>query len=171
VAAERAEEDAVLLRLAAGGFRDMTRIAAGDPGIWLDICRDNRDAILEVLDGLVDSLGAMRDVVARGDTEALHERLAAAQTARRSLPVGAPAPELLAEVRVPIPDRPGELAAITTLATDLGVNVYDVEVAHAAEYSGGVLILVVAEDAAAGLVGGLEAGGRHASVHALGEAR
>ncbi|MCU1379587.1 MAG: tyrA, partial [Acidimicrobiales bacterium] len=46
LAAERSEEHAALLRLAAGGFRDMTRIAAGHPGIWPDICAENRDAIV-----------------------------------------------------------------------------------------------------------------------------
>jgi len=158
-----------LLRLAAGGFRDMTRIAGGDPGIWIDICRDNRDAIIEVMDGLLDSLGIMRGIVADGRAEELRERLAEAQAARISLPVGAPAPDLLAEVRIPVPDRPGELAAITALATDLGVNVYDIEVAHAAELPGGLLILVVAEESAAGFVEALEAGGRHGSVHPLGD--
>src|SRR5207253_8738620 len=40
LAAEGAEEHAALLRLAAGGFRDMTRVAAGHPGIWPDICAE-----------------------------------------------------------------------------------------------------------------------------------
>ncbi len=52
VAADASEEHAALLRLAAGGFRDMTRIAAGDPAIWPDIFSDNRAAVLEVLDQL-----------------------------------------------------------------------------------------------------------------------
>jgi len=47
MADERAEEHAALLRLAAGGFRDMTRIAAGQPGLWIDICAENRPAIVE----------------------------------------------------------------------------------------------------------------------------
>jgi len=46
LASDAATEHATLLRLAAGGFRDMTRIAAGDPGIWLDICAENRAAIV-----------------------------------------------------------------------------------------------------------------------------
>ena len=50
LASDRAEEHAALLRLAAGGFRDMTRIASGQPSIWLDICAENRDAILSALD-------------------------------------------------------------------------------------------------------------------------
>ena len=43
-----AEQDAVLLQLAAGGFRDMTRVAAGDPTIWPDVLFENRVAISPV---------------------------------------------------------------------------------------------------------------------------
>jgi prephenate dehydrogenase len=171
VAAAQAEEHAALLRMAAGGFRDMTRIAAGDPGIWIDICRDNREAILAVIDSLMGSLDDMRDVVASGDTEALRRRLAAAQEARRNLPTGAPPPEQLVEVRMPVLDRPGELAAVTSLATELGINVYDIEVAHGAEHRGGVLILVVAAEVADRLVAAIERSGRRASEHPLGDAQ
>jgi prephenate dehydrogenase len=168
LASDRARSDAALLRLAAGGFRDMTRIAAGDPGIWLDICTDNRTAILDVLDDLIGSLDAMRAVVSTGDLAALRSRLVAAQVARRSLPGGAPPPEELAEVRVSIPDQPGELAAATTLATELSVNVYDIEVAHAAGEQRGLLILVVDAVRAQDLADALAERGRHASVHVLG---
>ena len=64
LASDRAEEHAALLRLAAGGFRDMTRIASGQPDIWLDICAENRPAIVAALDGLIEGLQEMRDVVA-----------------------------------------------------------------------------------------------------------
>ncbi|MFZ4432042.1 MAG: prephenate dehydrogenase/arogenate dehydrogenase family protein [Microthrixaceae bacterium] len=167
LAAERARADAAVLRLAAGGFRDMTRIAAGDPGIWLDICDDNRDAILAVLDDLLESLRDVRSLVASGDRTGLLERLRDSQRARRSLPVGAGVPDRLAEVRVAIPDRPGELSAVTTLATVLDVNVLDVEVAHEAGASRGLLILVVAADRADEFADALRSSGRSASVHPL----
>ncbi len=167
LAAERSASDAAVLRLAAGGFRDMTRIAAGDPGIWLDICDDNRTAILSVLDDLLRSLSSVRDLVAEGDRAELLERLRSAQRARRSLPAAADRPERLSEVRVAIPDRPGELAAVTTMATDLDVNVLDVEVAHAAGESRGVLILVVAADRAEEFASALRDSDRTASVHDL----
>ena len=48
-----AEQDGALLRLAAGGFRDMTRVAAGHPGIWPDICAENAGPIVGALDALV----------------------------------------------------------------------------------------------------------------------
>ncbi len=77
-----ASEHRALLRLAAGGFRDMTRIAAGHPGIWPDICGENRDAIVEVLDGLIGALSEIRGVVAHDDRARLLEVLERAERPR-----------------------------------------------------------------------------------------
>jgi prephenate dehydrogenase len=143
LAAQRGEEHAALLRLAAGGFRDMTRIAAGHPGIWPDICAENRDAIVAALDVLVDRLGAMRDVVAAGDRAALLDALEAARAARVNLPGPARRAEELAELRIPVPDRPGTVAEVTTLAGELDVNIEDLEIAHSAEGDAGVLVLIM----------------------------
>ena len=142
-ASKGAEENAALLRLAAGGFRDMTRVAAGHPGIWPDICTENAGAIVAALDQVVDDLTAMRRRVAESDRDGLLDVLQRASTARRSLPARAPRPDHLAELRVPVPDREGVLAEITTLAGDLGINIYDIEIAHSAEGASGVLLLVV----------------------------
>src|SRR5438445_10819679 len=100
LAAQGAEEHAALLRLAAGGFRDMTRVAAGQPGSWPANCAENRVAIVEALDRLIAAVGDMRDVVARGDRERLLSALERARSARRSLPARAAArAEELVEVR------------------------------------------------------------------------
>ncbi|MDP8976617.1 MAG: prephenate dehydrogenase [Actinomycetota bacterium] len=143
LAAEGAEEHAVLLRLAAGGFRDMTRIAAGHPGIWPDICAENRGAIVETLDRLRSSLEGVRELVAAGDRDGLLEWLDGARSARTNLPGGLARPESLVEVRVPVPDRPGVVAEVTTLAGELAVNIEDLEIVHSAEGDRGVLVLVV----------------------------
>ncbi len=74
LADRQAEKHAALLRLAAGGFRDMTRIAAGQPGIWPDVCADNAAAIVDAFDILLADLTAMRDRVASGDRAGLLER-------------------------------------------------------------------------------------------------
>ncbi len=148
LADHKAEKHAALLRLAAGGFRDMTRIAAGQPGIWPDVCADNAPAIVEAFDVLLADLTAMRDRVAVGDRAGLLQVLDHAAVARRSLPSRAVRPERLTEIRVPVPDRPGVLAEITTLAGDLGVNISDLEIAHSAEGERGVLVLVVDADGA-----------------------
>jgi prephenate dehydrogenase len=143
LADNRATEHRALLRLAAGGFRDMTRIASGHPGIWPDICAENREAILDVLDGLVASLQEVREVVAAGDRDALLAGLEQARAARANLPTRIGTGAAMVEVRIPVPDRPGVLAEVTTLAGTLGVNIADVEIAHSSEGDAGVLIVVV----------------------------
>lgn len=143
LANERAEEHAALLRLAAGGFRDMTRIAAGTPSIWPDICSENRDAIVEVIDRLTDELGRLRGLVAAGERTELLRTLETAQAARRNLPQRVVRPSEVAEVRIPVPDRDGVIAEVATLASELGINIADLEVAHSSEGDRGVLILLV----------------------------
>jgi prephenate dehydrogenase len=167
VAADGAEEHAALLRLAAGGFRDMTRIAAGHPAIWLDICSANRVAIVSVLDRLIGELSAVRSIVDREDRAALLHKLDRARVARLNLPVGAPPPADLVEFRIPIPDRPGFIAEISTLASELGVNIFDIEISHSMEGGGGVLVAIVAASVSDLLKGGLVARGFRSSVTRL----
>lgn len=167
VAATSGEQHATLLRLAAGGFRDMTRIAAGHPGIWPDICVANRDAIVAALDDYLGALAAVRALVAAGDGSALLTVLERARVARRSLPVGATVAGPLVELRVPVPDRPGVLAEVTTLATRLGVNIADLEIAHSMEGDAGVLVLVVAEAGSVAFEAALVDAGYHAARSAL----
>jgi prephenate dehydrogenase len=155
LADERATEHRALLRLAAGGFRDMTRIASGHPGIWPDICAENQAAIVDVLDGLVGALQDVRAVVAAGDREALLTVLERARSARANLPSRLSGVGDLVELRIPVPDRPGVLAEVTTLAGTLDVNVIDLEIAHSSEGEQGVLILLVEAGAAERLRGGL----------------
>jgi prephenate dehydrogenase len=143
LADERAEDHAALLRLAAGGFRDMTRIASGHPAIWPDICAENRDAILTTLDQLIDGLSRMRQLVGTGDRAGLTALLERARHARSNLPARSVRPEELSEVRVPIPDRPGAAAEVFTLAAELGVNIDSFEVVHSLEGTSGVAVLLV----------------------------
>ncbi|HQV57859.1 MAG TPA: prephenate dehydrogenase/arogenate dehydrogenase family protein [Ilumatobacteraceae bacterium] len=167
LAAERAEEHAALLRLAAGGFRDMTRIASGSPAIWLDICAENKPAITSALDGLIAGLTAMREVVATDDRNELHRRLVGAREARANLPVRASHPYDLSEVRIPIPDRPGSAAEVFTLAAELGVNIVSFEVVHSVEGNRGVAVVLIDSTTAELYRGGLIARGFRPAVQPL----
>ena len=144
LADDRALDDAPLLRLAAGGFRDMTRIAAGHPEIWLDICEQNSEAIVAVLDEFSDRISNVRSLVAEADRDGLTTVLSQARRARTNLPSRYVRPQDLIEIRIPIPDRKGQIANITMLAADCDVNIADIEVAHSTEGAEGVLVLVVA---------------------------
>lgn len=167
LADDMSEEHLALLRLAAGGFRDMTRIASGRPGIWLDICEQNRDAIIRGLDSLINGLSDMRAVVVSGDKEGLFNRLDQARRARMNLPVGAGPVENLVEVRIPIPDRPGSAADVFTLSGELAVNIYDFEVVHSVEGDRGVMVTVIRADQSDVFRGGLLARGFRPAVHSL----
>ena len=167
LASEGADEHAALLRMAAGGFRDMTRIAAGHPAIWPDICSANRPAIVGALDRLIDSLGAVRELVDVDDRPGILSLLESAHVARRNLPVRPVRPEDLVELRVPIPDRPGALAEVTTLAGELGVNIEDLTIAHSPEGGGGTMLMVVDARAADLMRGALLARGFRPSAQPL----
>jgi prephenate dehydrogenase len=167
LASERAEEHAALLRLAAGGFRDMTRVASGRPGIWLDICAENRPAIVEVLDQLIGGLTEMRDVIDSDDREELYARLTAARQARANLPARVVHPDELAEVRIPIPDRAGAAAELFTLAAELSVNIASFEVVHVAESTRGVAVVLVDRSLVELFRGGLLARGFRPAIQPL----
>jgi prephenate dehydrogenase len=166
-AASGAEENGALLRLAAGGFRDMTRVAAGHPGIWPDICAENAGPISEALGTLVAELTTMRARVAAHDRASILGVLQRASLARRNLPARLVRPDNLSELRIPVPDRHGVLAEITSLAADGGISIYDIEIAHSAEGPRGVLILVVDTAEADRLRDAIEAKGYHCRAERL----
>ncbi|MBW3604854.1 MAG: prephenate dehydrogenase [Actinobacteria bacterium] len=150
LAADQAQrQHAGLLLLAAGGFRDATRVAASNPQLWLDICAENRAAIVTVLDDYAAQLAQLRATIAAADEERLRTVLMQAQQARRRLPRKAVGGGALVELLLPIPDRPGVLAEVTTSVGAVGVNIEDFSIDHAAEGGRGALRLIIAGAGAA----------------------
>ena len=168
LAADASIEHAALMRLAAGGFRDMTRIAAGEPAIWPDIFRDNAAAVLDVLDALIDRLHVARELVANRDREGLLGFLEYAKSARRNLPSRVVPPEAITEMRIAVTDRPGELAEVTAALGAIGVNIWDLEIAHSAEGPRGVLVVSISTDEADRARGAVVALGFRPSMRRLG---
>jgi len=165
MAAGQGFDNEAVLRLAAGGFRDMTRIAAGHPAIWLDICEQNKTQIVGSLNDLIDELQHAKRIVQKSDRDELRALLTGARQARVNLPSGIPAGLELCEVRVTMPDVPGAIAALTTLAPE--VNIYDFEIAHSTEGGRGVAIMVVALDDQPAFAAKLEAAGHRSSMRKL----
>ena len=73
-----------LLRFAGSGFRDFTRIAGSSPEMWRDICLGNREALLKQIDSYLQTLSALRGLLARGDGEALKTVFMNARDTRRN---------------------------------------------------------------------------------------
>ena len=74
-----------VLKFAASGFRDFTRIAASDPVMWRDIFLNNREALLEMLQRFTEDAQAMARAVRWGDPEYIEHRIQQGRAIRRSL--------------------------------------------------------------------------------------
>ncbi|TXH70701.1 MAG: prephenate dehydrogenase/arogenate dehydrogenase family protein [Thiothrix sp.] len=71
-----------ILRYAAGGFRDFTRIASSDPVMWRDICLYNKTAILDMIQALQNNLTEFAGLIDEQNGEALYQRMTKAKQAR-----------------------------------------------------------------------------------------
>lgn len=133
-----------LFTVAAGGFRDMTRIAASSPEIWADICAENGDFIVERLNEYAGRLSDIARMVREGDRRGLEEMFARARSARDEL-TGKPGRERaeMYEVSLPVPDEPGVLSRVTTAIGETGINIEDLSIVHPLEGETGIMTVKI----------------------------
>ena len=74
-----------VMKFAAGGFRDFTRIAASDPTMWRDVFLNNKEAVLEMLGRFSEDLTALQKAIRWGDGEALFELFTRTREIRRGI--------------------------------------------------------------------------------------
>lgn len=135
--------DIELIRtLAAGGFRDSTRIALGNPEVWRDICVSNRWALLSALKIFKQSLETIENYLKEPNAEAVEEFLTQSRDYRNSIPHRGRGilPEVY-DVIVLVRDSPGVIGKITTLLGEEGINIDAIEILHIRELSGGSIRL------------------------------
>ncbi|WP_251213222.1 prephenate dehydrogenase [Adlercreutzia murintestinalis] len=140
------DESRSLLRLAAGGFKDTTRVAAGSPELWCGIAFDNASALAAGLDEMEGILSQLRETLESGDKPAFTRLLSTAAEARRQLPAAwVPGSDKLIEVRIPMVNRTGVVAEVTTIASSVGCNIQSIEIDHVSE-GNAVLSLVLTDE-------------------------
>lgn len=146
LASRHADDQLSLMRLAAGGFKDSTRIAAGSPELWCGIAFDNKDALIAGLHEMQDIIGQFSSALEDQDKAKLTQLLSDSAAARRSLPAAwIPTTEKLLEVRIPMEDRTGVVAEVTTITSSVGCNIQSIEIDHVTEDSA-VLSLVLTDE-------------------------
>lgn len=129
------------IALSGQGIRDVTRIAASDPGMWTQILSSNATAVRAVLEPLAEELDgiltALRLLEAEPDKGALGARAVLARTvadgnAGQSRIPGkhGAAPTTYATVVVVVPDEPGALGRLLRDVGDAGVNMEDLHIEH-----------------------------------------
>lgn len=130
---EGASDEAV--RLAGQGVRDVTRIAASSPELWIQILGANKDSIVGVLENLQKDLqsvtDALKDVNAPGARKVIAEEMAAGNAGVARLPGKHGQNRRFAQIVVLIDDRPGQLAQLLTELGELNINLEDLRLEHA----------------------------------------
>ena len=134
------EEGGLYLPLAAGGFRDLTRIASSPfAPVWEDICSTNADSIRTLIDRFTAMLG---DVRARVGDESLRTDFDFANEKRASIPLDAKGfLHRLHEILVVAEDKPGVIAEIAGSLAAENLNINDIEVMKVREGQGGTIRL------------------------------
>jgi prephenate dehydrogenase len=158
------------LKLAGGGLRDVTRIAAGDSELWTQILSANAGPVAEVVAAVAEDLAAAARALAAATGRVSAETPAGAAEVTGLLDRGQAGvaripgkhggqPRNFTVVQVVIADRPGELARLFDAAGAAGVNIEDIRLEHSPGLPVGVAELSVRPDQAGPLLDAMEAGG------------
>lgn len=126
--------------LAAGGFKDLTRIASGSPEMWESICLANKEAILEAMDATIEVYKSFRDNVADMNSSKLLEAFTEAKDYRDSFSERQPG--LLPRdysFAIDVDDEPGIIARIATLLYEANINIKNIGIVNNRETEEGVL--------------------------------
>ena len=132
--------DGLMKMIAAGGFKDITRISSSSAAMWQQICLTNTGNIEELLDKYIASLQQFRAYLSEKDSEKLFETFDGARIYRDSFIEASSGPIKKSFVlNVDIADEPGAIAAIATILALSQVSIKNIGITHNREYEGGVL--------------------------------
>lgn len=157
-------KDGVMKMIAAGGFKDITRIASSSPAMWQQICLTNTDNIVSLLSQYIDDLCVLREQLKRKDADTLYQFFDTARTYRESF-INISSGPIKTEyvITVDIADKPGAIAAIASLLAGHDVSIKNIGINHNRELAEGALRIEFYDDTAlANAVGILR---EHYSIH------
>lgn len=128
--------------LAAGGFRDLTRIASCDPVIWRDILLNNKQVLLKLLQDWHQQMTHFQDLLENEDAEGIEKQFQSSSAFRNRLPERRKGVITSAyDVYVDIPDHPGVIGQIATELGKKQVNLSNIQIFESREEVPGVLRL------------------------------
>jgi prephenate dehydrogenase len=129
-------------RFAAGGFRDITRIASSDPSLWQDIVYHNRDVLIDCFSSWGERMERIQELLREGDVEGIKRFFLEAKMFRDQFPVKQKGTIPSAnDLYLDIPDRPGEIARVTAAIAEGNVSLTNIQVIEWREDVWGVLRL------------------------------
>lgn len=131
-----------LPELAAGGFRDITRIASSSPELWQDIFYHNHSKLSVMLDDWIQEMTEMKKLIEQDDKQEMIAYLAEAKAFRDGLGTkGKGAIPAFHDLYVDIRDQPGALAKVIQLLAEQSINVTNLRILEIREGITGALRL------------------------------
>lgn len=144
--ADQEEGQAFVKHLAAGGFRDLTRIASADPVMWRDITIQNREELLTQVEGWLHKMETIREMLVTNDPEQIYDFFASAKEYRDNLPStyeGAAQGALYMEfdLHIDIPDHPGSISEITKILAEAEISLTNLRIVETRTDVYGILVI------------------------------
>ena len=130
----------MLKQLAAGGFKDITRIASSSPEMWEQICSANSENILSVLDEYINSLIEIKFSLAEHNTHCIHDLFETSRDYRNSISDSGSGPIPKAySIYCDMVDEAGGIAALATILATNGISIKNIGIVHNREFEEAVL--------------------------------
>ena len=132
--------DGLMKMIAAGGFKDITRIASSSAAVWQQICLTNTENISTLLSSYIASLQGIQQELNAKSGDDLYELFDSARIYRDSFINTASGPlKSSYAITIDIADEPGEIAAVATILALKNISIKNIGIVHNREYEGGVL--------------------------------
>ena len=136
------EEHPRATQLAAGGFRDITRIASSDPQMWTDILLTNRPALLHLIEEWQNQMNQIKSNLLAKDQSAIYAFFDQAKQSRDLLPAkDRGAIPAFYDLYVDIPDIVGAVAKVMTILSEADISIINLKIQETREDIFGVLEL------------------------------
>ncbi|MCR5145688.1 MAG: prephenate dehydrogenase [Lachnospiraceae bacterium] len=142
-----ADDDGTLKTIAAGGFRDITRISSSSPTMWQHICATNKDEILNAYKLYIESLNKFVEAVENSDEAKTFELFTNAKNYRDNLPVknNGLIPSAF-EFYLDLEDEAGNIATVATILAKENISIKNIGIVHNREFEQGVLRIETYDD-------------------------
>ncbi len=133
-------KEELMKQIAAGGFKDITRIASSSPEMWQQICITNKSNIIQVLDLYLECLTNVRDQLKMEDADGLYRFFETSRDYRNSIPDSSAGPiKKMYAFYCDMVDEAGGVAVLSTILAAGGVSLKNIGIIHNREFEEAVL--------------------------------
>lgn len=134
------DENETMKTIAAGGFKDITRIASSSPVMWESICMTNQEQLIKLMDKYISSLSELREDIKASSSQILLNKFQSAKDYRDSITVrGVKSNTRVHELFLDLADEAGGIAIIASLLAFKGISIKNIGIVHNREFEEGVL--------------------------------